>query len=269
MDYDQTMPNLIDLYNKADVNRISRFSTAAKNLDIAEICEDYAELRSAAPQRFKHGKTYFVASHNGIPSSGESSNRREEHLAIAMYNASRSGKQFELPDGRNLEVVDYQTPLKAKQSDRGVGKVDLFGVVDKTLPTVIELKIEGQNGGYSDTPLRALLEGLAYCAIVEANISAITEEASSKFGLSLSATRPILTIMAPEEYWSRYLENTSTGSWLPELVRVIDSLKGQLKLEVRMVALKGAKLEMGLGGKHPVLHGNCEFVSVEQIAGAL
>ncbi len=263
------MPNLIDLYNKADVNRISGFATATKNLDITGICEDYAELRSTAPLRFKRGKTYFIASHNGIPSSGESSNRKEEHLAIAMYNASRSGKQFELPDGRNLDVMDYQTPLKSKQSDRGIGKVDLFGVVDKTLPTVIELKVEGQNGSHSDTPLRALLEGLAYCAIVEANISAIAEEALSKFGLSFSATRPILTVMAPEKYWSRYLKNSRTGSWLPELMRVIDGLKRQLELEVHLIALKGAEFDMGLGRMHPVLRGNCKLVLVEQIAGAL
>lgn len=261
------MLNLIDLYKQPDINQISGFVTAAKNLDITEICEGYAALRSAAPQRSKRGKRYFIASHNGIPSSGESSNRREEHLAIAMYNASRSGIRFELPDSRILEIMDYQTPLKAKQSDRGIGKVDLFGVLDKTLPTVIELKIEGQNGSYSDTPLRALLEGLAYCAIVEANMSAITEEAVSTLGLSLLATRPILIVMAPEEYWRRYLKHPSTGSWLPELLRVIEVLKGQLELEVHMVALKGAELEMGLGGKHPVLHGNCELVSVEKIAG--
>ena len=261
------MLKLIDLYKQADVNQISGFATTAKNLDITGICEGYAALRSAAPQRFKRGKRYFIASHNGIPSSGELSNRREEHLAIAMYNALRSGKIFELPDSRHLEIMDYQTPLKATQSDLGIGKVDLFGVLDKTLPTVIELKIEGQNGSYSDTPLRALLEGLAYCAIVEANMSAITEEALSKFGLSLLVTRPILIVMAPEAYWRRYLENPSTGSWLPELLRIIEGLKVQLKLEIHMVALKGTELEMGLGGKRPVLHGNCKFVSVEKFAG--
>ncbi len=262
------MLKLIDLYKQADVNQISGFATTAKNLDITGICEGYAALRSAAPQRFKRGKRYFIAGHNGIPSSGELSNRREEHLAIAMFNDSRSGKRFEFPDSRHLEIIDYQTPLKAKQSDRGIGKVDLFGVLDKTLPTVIELKIEGQDGSYSDTPLRALLEGLAYCAIVEANMSAITEEASSKFGLSLLATRPILIVMAPEAYWRGYLGHSSTGSWLPELLSVIEGLKSQLKLEVHMVALKGAELEMGLGGKRPMLHGNCELVSVEQIADA-
>ena len=99
-------------------------------------------------------------------------------------------------------------------------------------------------------------------------MSAITEEALSKFGLSLLVTRPILIVMAPEAYWRRYLENPSTGSWLPELLRIIEGLKVQLKLEVHMVALKGVKLEMGLGGKHPVLHGNCELASVEQISGA-
>ena len=264
--YDQPMSNLIELYNEADVNRITGFATAAKRLDISGICEDYSELRSTAPLRFQRGKHYFVAGHNGIPGSGKSSNRKEEHLAIAIYNASRSGAAFELPDGRSLEIMDYQTPLKSRQRDRGIGKVDLFGVVDKNLPAVIELKVEGQNGGHSDTPLRALLEGLAYCAIVEANMPAIAEESSHKFGLSFSATRPMLIVMAPEAYWRRYLKNHSAGIWLPQLLSVIDRLKSQLELEVHLIALQGAEFDMGLGGMHPVLRGNCKFVAVEQIS---
>ena len=56
-----------------------------------------------------------------------------------------------------LKIIDYQTPLKARQADSRIGKIDLLGLVGDRL-TVIELKA----GGGSDSPLRALLEGLAY-----------------------------------------------------------------------------------------------------------
>jgi hypothetical protein len=267
-DYVQSMLNLIDLFNEAEIKSVSKFCDVAKKLDITDICDGYAELRQVAPQRSERGKSYFGDTYRtGTTNNLKRSNRREEHCAIAMYNASRAGKNFELPDGRNLELIDYQTPLKAQQSDYRVGKVDLFGVVEMTLPAVIELKVEGQNGTMADTPLRALMEGLAYCAIVEKNISAIAAETTSKFGLPLSAATPILMIMAPEKYWEQYLQHPRTGNWLPELNRLTEGLRRRLNLETHMAALKGADFEMGRRGKPPVLHGNCELVSVDQIAG--
>ena len=81
-----------------------------------------------------------------------------------------------MPEGGSIELLDYQVPLKARRSDAGVGKIDIFGLNDSAIPVVIELKVLGK--GTPDTPLRALLEGLAYAAIVEANESAFRSEIS-------------------------------------------------------------------------------------------
>ena len=83
-------------------------------------------------------------------------------------------------------------PLKARQGDRGVGKVDLFAVVDGRLPCVGELKVAGETN-YGE-PLWALLEGLTYCAIVEANARDIASEVTDQY--ALSASRPTLVVMA-------------------------------------------------------------------------
>ena len=143
------MSYLIELYKRKEVNQLSGLLDFMKNMDINGICNGYRQLRDIdAPQRVS---PYFVESHNGISSSGATSTRREEHLALAIFNASRANKIFKLPDGRLIDFIDYQTPLKAKQEDKGVGKVDLFGIIDRKLPTVIELKIENVDGGQADS----------------------------------------------------------------------------------------------------------------------
>ena len=144
--------SLIDLYKKKELNQVSHFLQFMKQMKMKEIIESYRQLRDKEAPRRKNA--YFVDTHNGITSSGSSSNRNEEHLAISLFNASREKKIFKLPDGRVLEFIDYQTPLKSKQNDKGIGKVDLFGLIDNKQPTVIELKIQSESGGLADTPLR-------------------------------------------------------------------------------------------------------------------
>ena len=82
-----------------------------------------------------------------------------QHLALALWSASRTAGPITLPTGGSLEVLDFQTPLKARQNDKGVGKVDLFGLVDNCRAAVIELKVLPTTG-HGDTPLRAYLEAL-------------------------------------------------------------------------------------------------------------
>ena len=261
------MNSLVELYNSSEVKSITKFCDTMKKLDIADICTGYRDLHKAAPKRSKRGKNYFPEGYRtGTTSTGESSNRREEHLAIALYNFSRKGNALTLPDQRSLKIVDYQTPLKAKQADKGIGKLDLFAIIDGDLPAVVELKVKGQNNSLSDTPLRAYLEGLAYCAIVEANISVIAKEAESELEHSLKAEKTILIVMAPEEYWRPYLLHTRAGSWLPELARISESVKRELQIETHFVSLKDVKFDLGLAGKPPLLRNIGDLMTLEQVA---
>jgi hypothetical protein len=261
------MVNLIELYKKQELNRISEFLDYMKNMDMADICDSYKQLRDVdAPQRIN---SYFVESHDGISSSGSSSNRREEHLALALFNASRANKEFTLPDGHQLEFIDYQTPLKAKRGDKGIGKIDLFGVIDNTVPTVIELKTESIDEGQADSPLHALLEGLAYCAIIEKNLPQIADEASTKFDKYFNASKPTLIVLAPDEYWKRYLLNKSAGNWLPEIINISNKINEALTIEIILLGMTDSEFEMGLEGTPAKLTGDCKLVSVESIASSL
>ena len=253
---------LIDLHNKPAVNHIVAFAEVTSTLasNVGMLAHGYEDLVRIAPRRHDRGKRYLHG-RTGVTSSGASSNRREEHLAVALYNASRGGAAFVLPDQRPLEIIDYQMPLKARQGDRGVGKVDLFAVVDGRLPCIVELKMAGKMAR-GDTPLRALLEGLAYCAIVEANAADIAAEVSEQY--ALSASRPTLVVMAPDDYWAGYLDHPRAGKWLSAVRDLVSGLQDTLGLDAYLLALLDAGFEMGLSGQPARLVGNCRMVSVDE-----
>jgi len=256
--------DLLELYKRPGINHISGFCDVMRQLDAGELAAGYQQLMGSAPNRHKRNKRYFVG-HTGVTSSGGYSNRREEHLAVALWNSSRAGRSFALPDGGSLELLDYQFPLKARQSDKGVGKVDLFGVAGKTKPCVIELKIHPANTGMGDTPLRAFLEALAYCAIVEANASDIAQEVFDEYGHEFTENQPALIVMATEEYWSTYLNHQKAGDWWPVLRRLADQLEKALGLESHFLVLRDAKFSMGLEGQKPQLLGDCSLISLAEL----
>ena len=150
---------------------------------------------------------------------------------MALWNSTQEISPLALPGGAQLDLLDYQFPLKARQSDKGIGKVDLFGLIEKEKPCVIELKIHQEGKGKSDTPLRAFLEALAYCSIVEANITAIANEACAKFGHVFGGKKPTLMVMAPEAYWAAYVNHRKAGDWWPALKNLADQIEMLLEIE--------------------------------------
>lgn len=235
------------------------FTDAARNIDIAALGNAYTNLVQNAPKRGLTQKRYFQTSHDGFPSGNANSNRREEHLALALFNQPT---RFSFPGGRGLNIIDYQTPLKSRQSDKGIGKIDLFGLIDTSIPAVIELKVKGIEGRKADTPLRALLEGLAYCAIVEANVEDIAEEAMSMFNLHATQTRPDLIVMAPDDYWEYYLGKPSAEDWFKVLEDLITKIGQKLHINTHLISLVSADFEMGSSEKRPKLNSQCSMVPV-------
>ena len=256
--------SLVDLYKEKSVNQLSGFSQTAAEIEVDRLADAYAELREVAPKRHASNRSY-LAGRDGVTSSGRYSNRREEHLAVALCNASQEGASFTLPDGAGLEFIDYQTPLKARRNDRGVGKVDILGVVDGSALCVIELKIQSQGSSLGDTPLRAYLEGLAYCAIIEANAADIAKEVEARTGHALHEHSPVLVVMAPEEYWLKYLAHKRVGDWWPVIQRLADQVQSRTRVETRFVAIQDCTFAMGLEGKPPKLTGQCRLVGVSSL----
>jgi len=240
--------SLVELYNCKVVQNLTQFARAAQELDVSNLAQKYKELMEVAPRRQERRKKYFVG-HEVFLGGKKKSNRKEEHLAGALFNECQKGKRFLLPGNRGLNIIDYQFPLKARQDDKGVGKIDLFGVIDDETPCVVELKVDQDGGNRSDSPLRALLEGLAYCALVEANQKYIWEEAKNKFGIKLKGVQPHLMILAPEGYWSYFFNTSSAGNWFAPLLQLIEDMnKCQLPF-TSLISLENVNFSYATGDR--------------------
>ena len=133
-------------------------------VDPADLVEAYFHLRASAPQRSGRGWRYLSETRRGITSGGTASNRREEHLAAALFGR----REIFFATGERLRLLDYQFPLKAGREDK-IGKIDLLGIFDEDQLAVIELK----TGNNSEDRRMALVEALSYSAVIEANIEQI------------------------------------------------------------------------------------------------
>ena len=113
----------------------------------------------------------------------------------------------------------------------------------------------------------ALLAGLAYCAIIEANAADIASEVTEQ--QPLAPSRPILIIMAPDDYWTGYLDHPKAGTWFSSVRALAAGLRDTLALETYLLALLDARFEMGLGGQPARLVGDCQLVSVDELLIAI
>ena len=263
---DLPIQRLNELYKDPRVNQVSSFGRMAAGIRPTDIIESYVRARDSAPRRHVHGKDYFV-DHSSSSGRSEISNRKEEHLALALWGASHSGYSTALPSGESLEIIDYQMPLKAQRRDAGVGKVDLVGLVDRNRFTVIELKVRPSGNRSGDTPLRAYLEALAYCAIVEANLEDIAEELKIRLNGEIQISALNLLIMAPQDYWTGYFEHSVAGKWWPTLRKLAADIDESLGLHSKFLALRDVELRMGTSETLPRLSNDVSLSDVAELAG--
>lgn len=249
---------LISLANCREVKILGLAGAACERLTQEELAQGYLAEMAHSPDRASVGKTYLSHTRDGVPGTGTFTNRNEEHLAIAIFNAYRPpAAGLQLPNGEELHIVDYQLPLKARRSDSGVGKVDLFGVTGSGQAAVVELK--AATGG--DTPLRAVLEGLAYTAILQANLATIRKEVLQRYSLMITSDVPRLIVMAPEEYWAGFRTRLPKG-WEEQVEALADRILQGTGVAVDFVALGNWDFVRGLAATRPVLHGPLVCVPV-------
>ena len=231
---------------------------AISEVDGDALSREYEKLRRCAPRR----SCYFVG-HDGNLSIAARSNGSEEHLAIALWNLKECWPRL---DSSWFRLLDYQFPLRAWQTDKSVGEVDLLGVTEQGQLMVIELKVmpkEENNRG--DSPAAALMQGLRYAAIVEANLEVIAAEVESRPGdrfkdVTIVEASPIIQILAPKPWWRGWLElgastRKAAGRWEPEFSKLTQDVEKRLGVAVECMALdKLADIAYGSDGKTPQLN---------------
>ena len=144
-------------------------------------------------------KNYLTKSHDGVIKN-LNSNRDEEIIAMQMFNQSEI-------DGIG-RILDYQTPLKNKASDKA-GKIDLLSYDGATL-RILELKKPDSD----ETMLRCVIEGYTYLKTVDA------EKLLEDFGLPKDteiAANPFVFVDSVA-----YNEMTEDRPNLKELIKVLN-----------------------------------------------
>lgn len=159
---------------------------------------------------------------------------------MALWNLKN---RWSRDDGNQFCLLDYQFPLKTNRSDLGIGKVDLLGVTEQGRLMVIELKVKNRkNNGRGDNPMVALLEGLRYTAIVQANLNCIAGEIEQKFDCSIQIEPPVVQVLAPEDWWKAWMElksrtRSAAGNWERAFARLAKDIEERIGISIECAAL--------------------------------
>ncbi len=246
---------LIDLSNDREVKQAKGFRAAAAEMTGASLAEKYKQEVDRAPRRHSVDKKYLGV-HPGKPPSAQKAGRDEEHLGQALVRHYRDGGEdriLTLPRGAgDLRLIDYQVPLQTATPDkergdddpnRGLGKIDLLSIGPSNLLAVGKMKYvapASTRTGTGDTPLRNLLEGLAYAAVAEANRDAIQAELTEAgIDRTRSADPPMLLIIGSPRYWQlcRKREAQKGAAWIREMDRLAREIGEEIGVQVIYIGL--------------------------------
>jgi len=244
---------LIELSNDREVRQAKGFKDAAAALTGEQLTSHYETELSNAPKRAEAGKKYLV---KAKPPTSRRPNKDEEHLSLALLKHCRdSAAGLDLPGLGTLDLLAAQVPLATAGVDRslgdadpnkGVGKIDLLGVGPEDRLVVVKLKFAAPGatrGGTGDTPLRALLDGLAQCAIASANRESLASEFSAAAERTLSDQPPVFALIASPRYWElcRKREAQKGAAWIAEVERLGREVEEWIGVQVlyRAVSLQG------------------------------
>ena len=250
------MPKIKNQYLDKDgeyvqkLNQTKDLAQNIANIDRDNLLDEYKNLKEYAPRRSDRDNPYFVE-HNGIPSGSRDSNRYEEHLAMALWNCK---EWWPHPNGSRFYLLDYQFPLKAWQSDKGIGEIDLFGLTDQGRFVIIEMKVKplGDNNR-GETPVAAMLQGLRYAAIVQANQKEIAEEAKHRCNIPINPDPPIIQVLAPKDWWQGWLDlGKSTrhhaGDWEIAFIKLSEDIEQQIGIPIECLEIETSRSALTFGG---------------------
>jgi hypothetical protein len=72
-------------------------------------------------------------------------------------------------------------------------------------------------------------------------------------------------LLAPDFYWTEYLQHKKTGDWWPPLQALATELQQLLGLQSYFIAMRDCRFDMGLNRSKPRLRGECEMFNVAKL----
>ena len=185
------------------VNQISKMKQHSEKL-IEFLDVEIEQTYAAAPKRVQGYKLDRTERRN------PDQKQRERLLEKAIWKRW----QYESVSNNNepfcpnlcYYIQTFQMPLQGQRTDKSWGKIDLVGVTEAGLPVVLELKRESS----SETPLRMLVEGLAYAVALRRAwnegflrqewMQVVTNRSERFVAPETLLNVPIIGI-APNKYW--------------------------------------------------------------------
>jgi hypothetical protein len=236
----------------AEVRNAKGFRAVAAALTGEILAAEWAAERESAPRRAESGRKHLVQANRKLAAERKPA-RDGEHLALALATRSaEGGATLALPGGGNFTPLHAGVALKSGQPDPALGEddpnwgaesIDLVGVgPDGRLAVAVVrwLVPSASRVATGDTPLRALLEGLAWVAGVEANRDSLVAELAEKTPETISAAPPALHVIASMRWWelSRKREAQKGAAWIRELERLAREIGDKLDIPVRFLTLR-------------------------------
>lgn len=242
---------LIDLSVDREVKQAKGFRAAAAALRGDALEALYQTEMENAPKRKDAGKK-FLGVKTGRTPQDRQAGKDDRHLGLAVAAwAKQTGERIEMPGGDKLEIIDSTVPLRTAAPDRargdddpnkGVEDVDLLALLPDDRLAVIRCKYlapDATRGGAGDTPLRALLSGLAQAAFCDANREGLAEEIHKATGRTISEEAPALILAGTPRYWElcRKREAQKGAGWIRELERLGREIAENIGVEVFYVGM--------------------------------
>lgn len=244
------------IYAKSlEVQRASGLADRLRGLDVSVLIDQYEEVRELAPRRGQDDLAFFVDRKDAPIARESTDGMREDLLEMALINDAAT---IDVGDVQ-INLLMRQFPLFSKGSRRGLKAVDLVGHGGNRF-WAIELKVPAGKG-YGETPLRALLESLIYCAVVEANADDIRNELASKYNREHNYLRPGLIVAAPTGYWRQWTPKPAIGDWWIDYTNHLEDLGIALEVPFAAIDLGDISHAVDTNGT-PHIQGRLESVPV-------
>ncbi|MBF0162815.1 MAG: hypothetical protein HQL88_11080 [Magnetococcales bacterium] len=101
--------------------------------------------------------------------------------------------------------------------------------------------------------MRALLEGLFYAALVQANLRDIQKELTGRAGLPPVGEGMVLCIMGDQPYWEGFRNSPACHGWEAMLMEVAAQIKRQLGIDSCFVDIGFPVVQKGGNGQPSIL----------------
>lgn len=251
---------LIEHANDASVKAPATFREAADALTAEQLADMYKQECDTAAEEASAEIQHFL-DHDGTIEGEPVVDEKE--LAIAIFNQCQQDEvPLVLPDAvgpsdpddvddegvpaTRIDLLDYAIPMttlaprKIKARHRVISALDLLGLTADDRIAVARLRLMAPKSTKGDTPLRALLEGLAQCAMVEGYRATLTAQIGERSERSVSGEPPRLLVLANNRYWEIYRRRSlrSAGPWMEAMRRVVGEVDKSLGIPVTLSSVK-------------------------------